>query len=130
MQDSQPAQAGLLDSEWEAAKELAKHRFIRAAGAVLERHLKEVCGNHNATSRKRGLSNLRPERLPEKRRRYRHASMAFHTVLGQYSGDVRILCAQYKESEPTTNQTNGLMAWVANSTKPIVTTMSGTHAPY
>ena len=48
----------------------------------------------------------------------------------QYSGDVRILCAQDKESEPTTNQTNGLMAWVANRTKTIVTTMSGTHAPY
>ena len=33
-------------------------------------------------------------------------------------------------SEPTTNQTNGLMAWVANSTETIVTTMSGTDAPY
>ena len=41
----QLAQADLFDSELEAAKELAKNKFIRAAGAVagvvLERHLKE-----------------------------------------------------------------------------------------
>ena len=52
----QLAQADLFDSELDAAKELAKNKFTRAAGAVagvvLERHLKEVCGNHGVTVRK------------------------------------------------------------------------------
>ena len=51
VQGSQPAQAGPFDSEREAAKELAKKGFTKAAGAAIERRLKEVC----------------PERLPEKR---------------------------------------------------------------
>jgi hypothetical protein len=46
----QLVQADLFDSELEAAEELAKNKFTRAAGAVagvvLERHLTEVCGNH------------------------------------------------------------------------------------
>jgi hypothetical protein len=46
----QLVQADLLDSEVEAARELLKHRFTRAAGAVagvvLERHLVQVCENH------------------------------------------------------------------------------------
>lgn len=46
----QLAQADLFDSELDAAKELAKNKFSRAAGAlagvVLERHLAEVCDNH------------------------------------------------------------------------------------
>lgn len=49
------AQADLFDSELAAAKELAKNKFTRAAGAVagvvLERHLKEVCANHGVTIR-------------------------------------------------------------------------------
>ena len=52
----QLAQADLFDSEIDAAKELAKNKFFRAAGVVagvvLERHLKEVCGVHTLTIRK------------------------------------------------------------------------------
>lgn len=44
-------QADLFDSELEAAKELNKKGFTRGAGAVagvvLEKHLSEVCDNHN-----------------------------------------------------------------------------------
>lgn len=43
-------QADLMDEEIEAAEHLAKYKFIRAAGAVagvvLERHLTQVCINH------------------------------------------------------------------------------------
>lgn len=46
----QLVQADLLDSELDAAAELAKNKFNRAAGAVagvvLERHLAQVCDNH------------------------------------------------------------------------------------
>src|SRR5262249_55061415 len=42
--------ADLLDSELDAAKELAGKNFLRAAGAVagvvLEKHLHQVCQNH------------------------------------------------------------------------------------
>src|SRR5262249_26010382 len=47
----QLVQADLFDSELDAAKELAKNKFARAAGAlagvVLERHLAQVCDNHS-----------------------------------------------------------------------------------
>ena len=49
----QLVQADLFDSELDAAKELNKKGFTRGAGAiagvVLERHLKQVCKNHNIT---------------------------------------------------------------------------------
>ena len=44
-------QADLFDSELDAAQELSKNKFIRAAralaGVVLEKHLGQVCENHN-----------------------------------------------------------------------------------
>lgn len=44
-------QADLFDSELEVARELNKKGFARGAGAVagvvLEKHLSEVCDNHN-----------------------------------------------------------------------------------
>jgi|SRR3989344_1061812 len=47
----QLVQADLFDSELDAAKELNKKGFIRGAGAiagvVLEKHLDQVCENHN-----------------------------------------------------------------------------------
>ncbi len=47
----QLVQADLFDSELEAAKELNKKGFVRGAGAiagvVLEKHLAQVCENHN-----------------------------------------------------------------------------------
>ena len=49
-------QADLLDSELDAAKELSKHTFTRAAGAVtgvaLEKHLAQVCDNHAIKNKK------------------------------------------------------------------------------
>jgi hypothetical protein len=60
----QLVQADLFDSELEAAEELAKNKFTRAAGAVagvvLERHLTEACGNHaiNIAKKAPGISDL------------------------------------------------------------------------
>jgi hypothetical protein len=53
----QLVQADLFDSELESAKELAKNKFIRAAGAisgvVLEKHLSQVCKNHSISISKK-----------------------------------------------------------------------------
>jgi len=60
----QLVQADLFDSELDAAQELLKHKFARAAGAlagvVLERHLMQVCESHGIRiSRKRAtIANL------------------------------------------------------------------------
>jgi hypothetical protein len=50
-------QADLFDGELEVARELAKNRFLRAAGVVagvvIERHLRQVCIDHEIKITKR-----------------------------------------------------------------------------
>ena len=52
--------ADLFNSELDAASELAKKKFLRAAGAlagvVLEKHLRQVCKSHSVTIRKKKLN--------------------------------------------------------------------------
>ena len=115
----QLAQADLFDSELDAAKELARNKFTRAAGTlvgvVLERHLKEVCSNHKVTIRKRNpqISDL-------------NEALKGAAVIDipqwrsiQHLSDVRNICAHDKESEPTADQINDLLAEVAKVTKTI-----------
>ena len=115
----QLAQADLFDSELDAARELARNKFIRAAGAlagvVLERHLKEVCSNHSVTIRKRNpqISDLNDA--------LKNAAV-FDTPQWrsiQHLGDLRNLCAHDKESEPTVEQINDLLSGVAKVTKTV-----------
>lgn len=113
------AQADLFDSELAAAKELAKNKFTRAAGAVagvvLERHLKEVCTNHSITIRNKNphISHLNDAlkdgnviEIPE-----------WRSI--QHLGDLRNLCSHDKETEPTVAQVEDLLAGVAKVTKTI-----------
>ena len=115
----QLAQADLFDSELDAAKELAKNGFTRAAGAVagvvLERHLKEVCDNHGVAVRKKNpqISDLNDLLkgadvidIPQ-----------WRSI--QHLGDLRNLCAHDKKSEPTADQIEDLLAGVAKVTKTI-----------
>ena len=115
----QLAQADLFDSELDAAQELAKNKFGRAAGAVagvvLERHLKEVCINHGLTFRKRApqISDL-------------NEALKGGNVIDipqwrfiQHLGDLRNLCAHDKISEPKPGQVDDLLAGVAKVTKTI-----------
>ena len=115
----QMAQADLFDSELDAAKELAKNKFTRSAGAlagvVLERHLKEICGNHNVTIRKRNpqisdLNDALKDTAVIEISQWRSI---------QHLGDLRNLCAHDKKSEPTADQVNDLLAGVAKVTKTI-----------
>lgn len=115
----QLAQADLFDSELDAAKELAKNKFARAAGAVagvvLERHLKEVCDAHGIKLRKRNpqisdlneaLKNGSVIEIPQWR-------------FIQHLGDLRNLCAHDKQTEPTKEQVEDLLAGVSRITKTI-----------
>jgi hypothetical protein len=56
----QVAQADLYNSEIQAAKDLAKNKFLRAAGmicgVVLEKHLHQACQNHGVSIKKKSPS--------------------------------------------------------------------------
>ena len=113
----QLVQADLFDSELEAAKDLVKHGFLRAAGAVagvvMETHLAQVCDNHGITVRKRNptiadfndaLKNADVIDTPQWRS-------------NQHLGDIRNLCDHKKDAEPTREQANDLVDGVMKLTK-------------
>jgi hypothetical protein len=106
----QLVQADLFDSELEAAKELNKHKFARAAGAlagvVLERHLGHVCENHGVkiTKKNPGIADLN------------NALKETDTIdivqwrFVQHLGDIRNLCDHDKKIEPTQEQVDELIS--------------------
>ena len=111
--------ADLFDSELAAAAELAKNKFLRAAGAVagvvLEKHLVQVCANHSLTISKKapGISDLNDLLkganiidVPQWR-------------FIQHLGDLRNICDHHKGSEPTASQVDDLITGVAKSAKTI-----------
>lgn len=115
----QLVQADLFDSELDAAKELLRQKFTRAAGAlggvVLERHLSQVCDNHNLTVGKKnpGISDL-------------SAALKESGVLDipqwrfvQHLADIRNLCDHSKKIEPTIEQVGDLISGVAKITKTV-----------
>lgn len=109
--------ADLFDSELEAAAELAKNKFLRAAGAVagvvLEKHLVQVCANHSVTISKKtpGTSDL-------------NDLLKAASVIDvpqwrfiQHLGDIRNLCDHSKTVEPTAAQVHDLIAGVTKIAK-------------
>lgn len=105
----QLVQADLFDSEIEAARELLRNKFLRAAGAiagvVLEKHLRQVCDDHNLKIAKKdpGVSDLNEILkanvvidIPQ----WRHISLL---------GDIRNLCDHNKQKEPTAEQVTDLI---------------------
>jgi hypothetical protein len=112
-------QADLFDSELDAAKELAKNGFARAAGAlagvVLERHLSQVCNNHGTKVAKKTptISDL-------------NDALKSASVIDvpqwrfiQLLGDIRNLCDHSKANEPTIEQVNDLIEGVIKITKTV-----------
>jgi hypothetical protein len=100
----QLVQADLFDSELDASKELNKHKFTRAAGAlagvVLERHLGQVCDNHGIKVIKKnpGIADLN-NALKE--------SDVIDIVQWrfiQHLGDIRNLCDHEKKLDPQRNK--------------------------
>jgi len=113
----QLVQADLFDSELDAAKELIKHKFTRAAGAlagvVLERHLAQVCDNHDVKVAKKapGISDL-------------NNALREVDVIDvpqwrfiQHLADIRNLCDHSKEAEPTSDQVDDLVTGVMKLVK-------------
>ncbi|MGF6929063.1 hypothetical protein QFZ48_004563 [Chitinophaga sp. W2I13] len=112
----QLVQADLFDSELEAAKELAKNKFHRAAGAiggvVLEKHLAQVCSNHNLnTAKKNPTINDFNELLKANNvidiPRWRFI---------QHLADIRNVC-DHNKREPTEDEVIDLLKGVDKLTK-------------
>jgi hypothetical protein len=115
----QLVQADLLDTELEAAEMLAKHKFTRAAGAlagvVLERHLSQVCTDHQCSPAKKNptisdfgeaLKSGNVIDLPQWR-------------FIQHLADIRNLCDHSRKPEPTVEQVEDLLAGVKKVIKTI-----------
>ena len=115
----QLVQADLFDNELASARELLKHNFIRAAGAVagvvLEKHLGNVCASHNLKIAKNAptisdynelLKSSSVLDIPN----WRHI---------QLLGDIRNLCDHNKNVEPTSEQVKDLIDGVEKVIKTI-----------
>ena len=109
--------ADLFDSELDAAKELAKKKFHRAAGAVagvvLEKHLAQVCRNHSVAISRRapGISDLND---------LLKAANVVDVPQGrfiQHLGAIRNLCDHNKTKEPTAEQVTDLITGVDKTQK-------------
>jgi hypothetical protein len=100
----QLVQADLFDREIDAARELLKNKFLRAAGAiagvVLEKHLRQVCDDHGikVTKKHPGINDLNQLLkdngvidIPQ----WRHVTLL---------GDIRNLCGHSKQKEPSEAQ--------------------------
>lgn len=102
-------QADLFDSELEAARELLKNGFLRAAGAVagvvLETHLLQVCENHNIKVQKKNPSIGDLNELLKKQDVY---DMFIYRPI-QRLGDLRNLCDHKKGKEPNIEEVTELI---------------------
>jgi len=110
-------QADLFDSELDAAKELAKNKFMRAAGAlagvVLERHLGQVCQDHSLKLKKKEPA------IGELNDALKDAGVidVAQWRFVQHLGDIRNLCDHNKKAEPTAAQVEDLIAGVMKTIK-------------
>lgn len=112
-------QADIFDSELDSSEVLCKKGFLRGAGAiagvVLEKHLSEVCSNHNIKINKKyptinDLNELLKKNevidLP-----------LYRTIL--YLGDIRNICAHNKSREPKKEEVEDLIGGVKKITKTV-----------
>lgn len=113
----QLVQADLFDSELDAARELLKSRFARAAGAiagvVLEKHLAQVCANHSLRIAKKHPS------IADLNEILKAASVVDVPLWRfiQHLADIRNLCDHNKQAEPTADQVGDLIRGVDKVSK-------------
>lgn len=102
-------QSDLYDSELDAAKELNKHKFIRAAGAVagviLEKHLTQVLLSHGEKIVKKNpsIADLNDKLKSAKV----YDTPTWRKI--QHLGDIRNLCDHNKEREPKKEEVEDLI---------------------
>ena len=108
----QLTQADLFDSELDAARELLRSNFLRAAGTVggvvLERHLKEVCTRQGIPIRKQRPQIADLNDALKNAGALDMSQWRFH----QHLGDLRNLCAHDANTEPTKEQVKDLLTGV------------------
>lgn len=113
----QLVQADLFDSELDAAKELSKQGFARAAGAlagvVLEKHLGQVCDNHSISITKKAPS------IADLNNAIKEASIIDipQWRFIQHLADIRNVCDHDKKAEPTKEQVDDLIDGAMKITK-------------
>jgi hypothetical protein len=116
----QLVQADLFDSELEAARELLKQKFARAAGAVvgvlLEKHLAQVCQDHGVTITKKHQTISDLNDLLKNAGVIETAQWRFI----QHLGDLRNLCDHNKKKEPSDAQVTDLIDGVAKVMKTVL----------
>jgi hypothetical protein len=110
-------QADLFDNELDAAEELKKKGFLRAAGVlagvVLESHLKEICNRHKITIRKKNptISDfndaLKNSNIIE--------TQTWRYI--QFLSDIRNLCSHDKGREPKESEVEDLISGVRKIVK-------------
>lgn len=115
----QLVQADLFDSEIDAARELHKNGFLRAAGVVagvvLEFHLSQVCMNHGLTLKKKDPSIADFNDLLKSSNALDIPQWRFIQRLG----DLRNICGHKKHREPTSEE----IAELINGTEKITKTL-------
>lgn len=113
----QLVQADLLDSELAGARSLLKNRFYRAAGAlagvVVEKHLAEICANHNLTVSKKNPTISDFNDLLKTSGTIEAAQ--WRSI--QYLGDIRNLCVHNKNKEPGDSDVEDLISGAEKLTK-------------
>lgn len=116
----QLVQADLFDSEIEAARELLKSKFHRAAGAiagvVLEKHLSQVCNDHKVKVSKKNPTISDLNDLLKAANVIDTAQWRFI----QHLGDIRNLCDHNKKVEPKQEQVLDLVDGVAKIMKTVL----------
>lgn len=116
----QLVQADLFDSELEAARELLKQKFTRAAGAVvgvlLEKHLVQVCVDHGV-----GVTKKHPT-IADLNDSLKNATVieVAQWRFIQHLGDLRNLCDHNKKTEPSEAQVTDLIDGVARVMKTVL----------
>jgi len=112
-------QADLFDSELEAAKELNKKGFVRGAGAiagvVLEKHLAQVCENHNVKVSKKNPGINDYNQLLKDNEVIEVKDWRFI----QHLADLRNLCDHDKKKEPKKEDIDELIDGVEKVSKTI-----------
>lgn len=112
-------QADLFDSEIEIAKELLKKGFVRAAGAVagviLEKHLSQVCEDHDVTLKKKKPT------INDYNDTLKNNSIIEVSVWRsiQLLADLRNLCDHDKKREPKQDEIDNLIQGVNKVIKTI-----------